>query len=86
MRTHTNKTNTKSPSRKSKSKPAQITAKINIDDSWQTKTLEQLAAEQHIKPVTDWDSIFGMARDLWKSDEEFEQFLRDVRRPFAERV
>lgn len=41
------------------------------------KSIEQLAAEQGVKP-TRLDDILGKGADLWKSDEEFEHFLEDI--------
>jgi hypothetical protein len=50
------------------------------------KTIEQLAAEQGVKPMTNWDDYFGAGKDLWESDEDFEEFLRAARRPLPERL
>ncbi len=38
--------------------------------------LEQLARDQHARPVTD---IAELRADVWPSDEELEQFLADWR-------
>ena len=38
--------------------------------------LEQLARDQHARPVTD---IAELRADVWSSDEELEQFLADWR-------
>ena len=47
---------------------------------WQHKTAEQIAAEQGIGPVTDkdLDEMIGMGKGLWKTDEEFEEFLAGI--------
>jgi len=50
------------------------------------KTIEQLAAEQGVKPVTRLEDYLGAARHLWESDEDFESFLQAARRPFEERA
>jgi hypothetical protein len=39
-------------------------------------TIEELAREQGVRPVR---SLDDMRADLWDSDEELDQFLRDVR-------
>jgi hypothetical protein len=47
-------------------------------DFWKHKTIEELAKEQGIGPVTDMDKIIGQGKDLWDSDEEFERFVADI--------
>lgn len=45
-----------------------------------SKTLAQIRAEQGIPPgPTDIDKITGNGTDLWRTDEEFEQFLTWLR-------
>ena len=47
------------------------------------KALEELAAEQGIKPFTDDDERFGQGADFWASDADFDQgleWLRQIRR------
>jgi uncharacterized protein (DUF2384 family) len=41
------------------------------------KSIEELAAEQGIRP-TRLEDILGKGADLWKSDQEFEQFVEDI--------
>jgi hypothetical protein len=41
------------------------------------KSIEQLAAEQGVKP-TRLEDILGKGADLWKSDQEFEHFVEDI--------
>ena len=53
---------------------------------WQTKTLEQLAEEQHVKPIARVEEVAGTAAGLWDSDEDFESFLQAARRPQTERA
>ena len=43
------------------------------------KPLEELAAEQGVKPFTENDERIGAGHDLWESDEEFEEFLKWLR-------
>jgi hypothetical protein len=42
--------------------------------------LDQLSAEQGVRPVENFDEILGMGRDCWDSDEEFEASLELLRR------
>ena len=45
---------------------------------WRTKTIAELAAEQGIPLVPNYEALVGQGKDLW-SDEEFEAFLKDLR-------
>jgi hypothetical protein len=40
------------------------------------KELERLASEQHVGPVTDFDSLKA---DFWPEDESVDDFVRTVR-------
>jgi len=40
--------------------------------------VDEIAAEQGKGLVTDFDALLGQGADLWKSDEEFEQFLAGI--------
>jgi hypothetical protein len=42
------------------------------------KTLDELIAEQGVRPLTRFEDLFGAGRELW-TDEEFEAFLEQVR-------
>lgn len=44
-------------------------------DFWQPRPFEDLAAEQQIRPVTDWDQFAGG----WPPDEDFDAFVKAVR-------
>ena len=41
------------------------------------KTPEQLAAEQGVKPQK-WEEVVGMGADLWDSDDDCEQFVKEI--------
>lgn len=47
-------------------------------DCGKSKSVEDLAREQGIKPITRLEDVLGKGKGLWKSDEEFEQFLADI--------
>jgi hypothetical protein len=55
-----------------------------VSDFWTTKTAEQLAAEQGVKPWTaaDLDQLRELSDDLWPDDKSVDEvltWLRDVR-------
>ena len=55
-------------------------AKVPTSDFWRAKTIEQLAAEQGVKPVENPDELLG---DFWPEDESIDDFLvwlREIRR------
>ena len=45
---------------------------------WRTKTIAELAAEQGIPLIPNYEALVGQGKDLW-SDEEFEAWLKDLR-------
>jgi hypothetical protein len=45
------------------------------DEFWQEKSLEQLAREQNVKPIENWEDFFGKGADLWEDEEDFQAFL-----------
>ncbi len=42
---------------------------------WETKSLEELAAEQGVAPIEDLDEVFGRASELWDDNDDFDRFL-----------
>jgi hypothetical protein len=53
---------------------------------WQSKTLAELAAEQGVAPLTDFDALFGKGKELWADDAEFDAFLVGLRESRREGV
>jgi hypothetical protein len=45
--------------------------------SSERKSIEELAAEQGLKP-TMLEDILGKGADLWESNQEFERFVEDI--------
>jgi hypothetical protein len=41
------------------------------------KSIEELAAEQGVKPTT-LEDILGKGADLWENNQEFERFVEDI--------
>jgi hypothetical protein len=46
---------------------------------WQSKTLAELASEQGVAPLTDFDALFGKGKEFWADDAEFDAFLVGLR-------
>ncbi len=44
-------------------------------DFWESKTLEELAAEQGVSPIERLEEVFGRGADLWRDEAEWEAFL-----------
>src|SRR5947208_13486144 len=68
----------KTPSRRKET--AFSETKVPTSDFWQTKTVEELAVEQGVKPIENPDELLG---DFWPEDESIDDFLiwlRKVRR------
>jgi hypothetical protein len=42
------------------------------------KPIDELAAEQGVRPLDRFEDLFGAGRDLW-TDDEFEAFLEQLR-------
>ena len=42
------------------------------------KTIEELAAEQGVHPVDQFNALLGKGKTLWKDDAEFEEFLAGI--------
>ena len=42
------------------------------------KTIEEIAAEQGVRLPQDLDAMFGEGKDLWDSDEDFEEWLKGI--------
>jgi uncharacterized protein (DUF2384 family) len=47
--------------------------------------LARLIAEQGVRPVERFEDLLGRGRDLWETDEEFQEFLEAIRRAREER-
>ena len=60
----------KTPSRRKET--AFSEAKVSTSDFWQTKTVEELAVEQGVKPIENPDELLG---DFWPEEERVEDFL-----------
>lgn len=46
---------------------------------WEERTVEQLAAEQGILGPQPFDRVVGQGSDLWADDQEFSEFLQELR-------
>jgi hypothetical protein len=64
------------PKKSAKSKKSR--AKKPRSSFWVQKTADQVADELGIKPLKTGRELEGLGADLWKSDEEFEEFLKGI--------
>ena len=46
--------------------------------SWQDTTLAELASNQTVQPIQRLEEILGKGKDLWKDEEEFENFVQGI--------
>ena len=60
------------------SNPASTAAANAAGTFWRRKTIEELAAEQGIPLIPNYEALVGQGKDLWSSDEEFEAWLKDL--------
>jgi uncharacterized protein (DUF2384 family) len=42
------------------------------------KTVEELAIEQGAPLIADFDAMLGEGKDLWDSDEDFEEWMKNL--------
>jgi hypothetical protein len=69
--------------KKGKSSDPVANQTVGAADPDRTKSLEQLAAEQGVRPVVRVEELMGHGAELWADDAEFERFmtwLRECRR------
>ena len=64
----------KQPARKKSRAKAQPAARKHGE----LKSLDELAKEQGITGPPRWEDLIGAGKDLWKSDEEFDEFLNGI--------
>jgi hypothetical protein len=48
-------------------------------DFWKPKSLEQLAAEQSVRPIERLEDVLGQGAQLWADDDELDAFLEALR-------
>jgi hypothetical protein len=48
-------------------------------DFWRAKSLEELAAQQGVRPVKWLEEVLGQGADLWTDDADLDAFLRALR-------
>ncbi|MCE5229564.1 antitoxin family protein [bacterium] len=54
---------------------SEIAGSAESEEFWVEKSLDELATEQGVSVISDWNEVFGSARGLWDSDESFDDFL-----------
>jgi len=56
------------------------------DDFWQQKTVDELAKEQSIGPVSDSGCLFGCGKDLWETEREWNGYLESIQAGRKEQI
>jgi hypothetical protein len=46
---------------------------------WETKSIEDLAAEQGVRPINQLEEVLGKGANLWKDDSDLDEFLAGIR-------
>ncbi|MFP3870893.1 MAG: hypothetical protein ACLFVT_08470 [Syntrophobacteria bacterium] len=57
---------------------------FSADIFWQEESLEQLAAEQEVRPLRRLEDVWGEGAELWAGDQDFETFVAATRGVQAE--
>ena len=50
---------------------------ISHSDFYRKKTLEELAREQNVKPVSRFEDLLGV--DIWPEEDDVDEFCRTIR-------
>jgi hypothetical protein len=58
--------------------PASTPAAKRAETSRPRKTVEEIAIEQGAPLIADFDAMFGEGKDLWDSDEDFEEWMKGL--------
>jgi hypothetical protein len=51
----------------------------SVADFWNPKTLEELVAEQGVRPIQRLEDVLGQGAGLWRDDAELDAFLAELR-------
>ena len=46
--------------------------------AWQDTPVAELASNQNVQPIQRLEEILGKGKDLWKDEEEFENFVQGI--------
>ena len=46
--------------------------------AWQDTPVAELASNQNVHPIQRLEEILGKGKDLWKDEEEFENFVQGI--------
>jgi hypothetical protein len=63
-----------------------VKTKPFTDVFWHQKTVDELAEEQGVSPIYDLDGLFGCGKDLWETEEEWNDFQRSIQAGRKERA
>ena len=59
---------------------------FGANNFWHQKSVGELAAEQGVGPVNDLDCLFGCGKDLWETEEEWNDYMETVQSGRKEKV
>lgn len=48
---------------------------LSAEAFWQERSLDELAAEQNVRPISRLEDVWGKGSELWTDDDDFESFL-----------
>ena len=59
---------------------------VNADDFWHQKSVDELAEEQGVCPINDLNKLFGCAKDVWETEEEWDDYMAAIQAGRRERA
>ena len=59
---------------------------VNAESFWHQKSVDELAEEQGVCPINDLDKLFGCAKDVWETEEEWDDYMAAIQAGRRERA
>ena len=59
---------------------------FNAEDFRHQKTVDELAQEQCVNPIHDLDRLFGYGKDLWETENEWNEYMESIQTGRNERA
>ena len=59
---------------------------VNAECVWHQKSVDELAEEQGVCPITDLDKLFGCAKDAWETEKEWDDYMATIQAGRRERA
>ena len=51
---------------------------VQAGDFWHQKSVDELAEEQGVGAIDDLDKLFGCAKDVWETEEEWNDYMATI--------